>query len=89
MYCEGEARLLFAENETNNERNFGTPDASRYVKDGINNYVLSAFLPTSVSTAPCCPDVNETLTYRNIAAAAVVVALLTTAGCARTASPKT
>jgi hypothetical protein len=32
--------LLFTENETNNERLFGTPNASGYVKDGINNYVV-------------------------------------------------
>ena len=32
--------LLFTENETNNERLFGTPNASRYVKDGINEYVV-------------------------------------------------
>jgi hypothetical protein len=40
LYCEGEAPLLFTENETNNERLFGTPNASRYVKDGINNAVV-------------------------------------------------
>ncbi len=40
LYCEGEAPLLFTENETNNERIFGTPNASPYVKDGINNYVV-------------------------------------------------
>src|SRR5271167_2674255 len=40
LYCEGDAELLFTENETNNERIFGTPNASPYVKDGINNYVV-------------------------------------------------
>ena len=40
LYCEGDAPLLFTENETNNERLFGTPNASRYVKDGINNAVV-------------------------------------------------
>ena len=35
-----EVPLLFTENETNNERIFGTPNASPYVKDGINNYVV-------------------------------------------------
>jgi len=39
LYCEGETSLLFTENETNNERIFGTPNAGPYVKDGINNYV--------------------------------------------------
>jgi hypothetical protein len=41
LYCEKEVQLLFTENETNNERIFGTPNASRYVKDGINNYVVT------------------------------------------------
>ena len=40
LYCEGDARLLFTENETNNERIFGTPNSTPYVKDGINNYVV-------------------------------------------------
>ncbi len=41
LYCEGEMPLLFTENETNNERLFPEyPNASRYVKDGINNYLV-------------------------------------------------
>jgi hypothetical protein len=40
LYCEGNTPLLFTENETNNERIFGTPNAGPYVKDGINNYVV-------------------------------------------------
>ena len=40
LYCEGEVPMLFTENETNNERIFGKPNASPYVKDGINNYVV-------------------------------------------------
>jgi len=40
LYCEGNAPLLFTENETNNERLFGTPNVSPYVKDGINNYIV-------------------------------------------------
>jgi hypothetical protein len=28
LYCEGDVALLFTENETNNERIFGTPNAS-------------------------------------------------------------
>ncbi len=32
--------LLFTENETNNERIFGSANAGRYVKDGINNNVV-------------------------------------------------
>jgi hypothetical protein len=41
LYCRGSATLLFTENETNNERIFGKPNSSPYVKDGINNYVVS------------------------------------------------
>ena len=41
LHCEGTPRLLFTENETNNERIFGTPNASPYVKDGINDYVVA------------------------------------------------
>jgi hypothetical protein len=40
LYCEGDIPLLFTENETNNKRVFGTDNASPYVKDGINNYVV-------------------------------------------------
>jgi len=40
LYCEEDVPLLFTENETNTERIFGTPNASPYVKDGINNYVV-------------------------------------------------
>jgi hypothetical protein len=40
LYCEGDVPLLFTENETNNERIFGTPNNSPFVKDGINNYVV-------------------------------------------------
>jgi hypothetical protein len=44
LYCEGDAQLLFTENETNNERIFGTPNAYPYVKDGINNYIVGGNL---------------------------------------------
>jgi hypothetical protein len=40
LYCEGDVSLLFTENETNNQRIFGTPNASPYVKDGINDYLV-------------------------------------------------
>ena len=32
--------LLFTENETNTERLFGVPNATPFVKDGINNCVV-------------------------------------------------
>ena len=34
------AALLFCENETNNQRLFGTPNTSPYPKDGINDFVV-------------------------------------------------
>jgi hypothetical protein len=41
LQCDGNPALLFTENDTNNERLFGTPNATPYVKDGINNYVVA------------------------------------------------
>ena len=40
LYRDGDAPLLFTENETNTQRIFGVPNRSPYVKDGINNYVV-------------------------------------------------
>ena len=40
LRADGSAELLFCENETNNERLFGAPNAASYVKDGINDYVV-------------------------------------------------
>ncbi len=40
LYCEGQPPLLFTENETNEERIFGRPNPARFVKDGINDYVV-------------------------------------------------
>ena len=41
LSCEGNPPLLFTENDTNNERIFGTTNATPYVKDGINNCVVA------------------------------------------------
>jgi hypothetical protein len=41
LHCEGEAPLLFTENETNHERQFpGQKNESPYARDGINNCVV-------------------------------------------------
>lgn len=40
LYAQGQAEMLFTENETNVQHLFGTPNATPYVKDGINNYVV-------------------------------------------------
>jgi hypothetical protein len=38
--CEGEAALLFTENETNAQRIFGTANRTPYVKDGIDRCIV-------------------------------------------------
>ncbi len=40
LLCEGAPELLFTENETNTRRLYGDADGARYVKDGINDYVV-------------------------------------------------
>jgi len=45
LYCEGMAPLLFTENETNNARLFNGKNASAYVKDGINDFLVSGNAP--------------------------------------------
>ncbi len=40
LHCDGTPSLLFTENETNFRRLFDGENASPYVKDGINNYVV-------------------------------------------------
>jgi hypothetical protein len=41
MSFDGAPQLLFTENETNNERLWGQPNASRYVKDAFHNFVVA------------------------------------------------
>jgi hypothetical protein len=40
LHCEGSPDILFTENDTNAERLFSSPNATPYVKDGIDNYVV-------------------------------------------------
>jgi Mannosylglycerate hydrolase MGH1-like glycoside hydrolase domain len=40
LRADASAQLLFCENETNTQRLFGAPNASRYVKDAINDFVV-------------------------------------------------
>lgn len=40
LHCEGDAALLFTENETNRQRLFGAPNRTPYVKDGIDSFVV-------------------------------------------------
>ena len=41
FYCDGSPKLLFTENDTNTQRLFGVPNATPFVKDGINNCVVN------------------------------------------------
>jgi hypothetical protein len=41
LYGDADAPLLFTENETNHARLFGRPNATPYVKDGINDCVVN------------------------------------------------
>src|SRR5262249_39837487 len=41
LYCEGTPQLLFTENETNAARLSGAVNASPFVKDGIDAFVVS------------------------------------------------
>jgi hypothetical protein len=40
LCVDGDVPLLFTENETNNQRLFGTTNSGPYVKDGINDYII-------------------------------------------------
>jgi hypothetical protein len=54
LSCEGDVDLLFTENDTNAERLFGTQNASPYVKDAVDRYVVhgetAAVNPSGVGT---------------------------------------
>jgi hypothetical protein len=54
LYCDRNVPLLFTENETNTERLFGVANPTPYVKDAINNFVVSgqrhAVNPAGVGT---------------------------------------
>src|SRR3954451_5490390 len=41
LYCEGDAELLFTENETNTQRIFGVPNRNPYVKDAFHDLVVN------------------------------------------------
>jgi hypothetical protein len=40
LYCDGQASLLFTENETNAKRLFNGENRTPFVKDGINNFIV-------------------------------------------------
>jgi hypothetical protein len=63
LYCDGPCRLLFTENNTNNERLVGGPNETPYVKDGINDFVVegqtSAVNPAEMGTKAAAHFVRD------------------------------
>lgn len=41
LSCDRDTEILFTENETNNQKIFGSPNDAPYVKDGINEYIVN------------------------------------------------
>lgn len=41
LYCDGDAEILFTENESNTQRLWGQPNNSPYVKDAFHSYIIS------------------------------------------------
>jgi hypothetical protein len=41
LHCDGDAELLFTENESNAQRLWGQPNGSPYVKDAFHDYLVS------------------------------------------------
>src|SRR6185503_15494436 len=73
LYCEGAPELLFTENDTNTQRLFNFTNGSRYVKDGINDYIvhddLAALNPERTGTKAAANykltiEPNESVTIR-------------------------
>jgi len=50
FYADGAAELLFTENESNNEKLFGAPNPTPYVKDAFHRYIVNGET-TSVNPA--------------------------------------
>ncbi len=53
LYCESPEELVFVENETNNEKLWGSENKTPYPKDGINDYLIEgkhSVNPTLVGT---------------------------------------
>ena len=52
VYFDGSPQLLFTENETNNERVFGTPGESPHTKDAFHRFIVDGE-STAVNPAEC------------------------------------
>ena len=40
LYCEGASEFVFTENETNNQRLFGSKNTAAHVKDAFHDYIV-------------------------------------------------
>ena len=64
LYGQGTPALLFTENDTNTERVFGSPNATPFVKDGIDDFVVhgraGAVNPAETGTK-CAAHYRETI----------------------------
>jgi Glycosyl hydrolase family 63 C-terminal domain len=61
LHSEGAPELLFTENETNHHRLFGVENRTRYVKDGINDYIVHG---VTVSVNPKLTGTKACAHYR-------------------------
>jgi Mannosylglycerate hydrolase MGH1-like glycoside hydrolase domain len=61
LYCDGAPALLFTENETNDERIFGTPNACPYVKDAFDAWVVRG---QQDAVNPACVGTRAAAHYR-------------------------
>ena len=63
--CDGAPDLLFTENETNTRRLYGDSDGARYVKDGINDYIVqgdkNAINPDRIGSKAAAHYVRSTM----------------------------
>jgi hypothetical protein len=51
LHCRDCSEVLFTDNETNTARLFGTPNATPFVKDGINDHIVSRGTAATVNPA--------------------------------------
>jgi len=61
LYCENASELLFTENESNAERLWGVPNATPFVKDSINDYVVHG---NKNAVNPACAGTKAAALYK-------------------------
>lgn len=66
MYAESPDELIFTNNETNNERLFGLPNSTPYVKDAFHRYIINGEINT---VNPAHEGTKAAAVYRRTVAA--------------------